>query len=191
MIIDLVAICCELSKKHGPQNWWPVQSKTSKAQKFEIMVGALLTQQTVWENAEKAIANMIRANVLSIEALSEAKERDIQPYLRVSGFYRQKTARIIALSKYLAKNYDCDLKKLFSKNLPELRCELLSLDGFGKETADNILLYAGDKLVFPVDSYTFRVFENMGLRLKATAKCRISCRKTRPRRLISTRNSGR
>lgn len=157
----LIEIYKELLNCFGEQNWWPTVVKSNP--EFEIMIGTILTQQATWRQVEKAIENLKKENLLSMEKLSKANLCKVQSLVRPSGFYKQKSRRIINLSKYLMDKYGGDLKKLFSKDTEELRKELLELDGIGKETADSILLYAANKLIFPVDAYTFRIFERMGM----------------------------
>lgn len=146
----------KLFNRFGKQNWWPGETK------FEIMIGAILTQQTSWKQVEKSIGNLKKEKLLSARSLSISNARKVQSLVRPSGFYKQKSKRIILFSKYLMKEYSGDLKKFFNQPTEDLRKELLSLEGIGKETADSILLYAGDKIVFPIDAYTFRVFERLG-----------------------------
>jgi endonuclease-3 related protein len=158
--MDLFSIYRRLLSHFGKQNWWP---SISENRKFEVIIGAILTQQATWQQVEKAIKNLHENNLLNPTALSKTNIVKIQNLIRPSGFYKQKTKRIVNFSKYLMKNYSGDLDKLFNKPLEDVRKELLSLDGIGKETADSILLYAADKLIFPIDAYTFRLFERLGV----------------------------
>lgn len=133
-----------LLRKFGKQGWWPAQSR------FEVVVGAILTQNTNWRNVEKAIANLRKAGMLDPEKISRAGKRKIEALIRPSGFYRQKAGRLKDMTKWFISA---------DKNKPagELRDELLSIKGVGKETADSIILYAFDKPVFVVDAYTRRM----------------------------------
>ncbi len=131
-----------LLEEYGPQGWWPAESQ------FEVVAGALLTQNTNWRNAEAAIANLRAAGKLSPRAILGTQNPELETLIRPSGFYRQKAARLKALSgKYL---------EIRSRGGPPSREELLSVKGVGKETADSILLYAFGLPFFVIDSYTRR-----------------------------------
>jgi endonuclease-3 related protein len=151
----------KLLNEFGFQGWWPTITEFDP--EFEVIIGAILTQQATWKQVEKAIENLKKENLLSPEKLSNANPKRVQLLVRPSGFYKQKSKRIVNFSKYMMEIYDGNLKKFFNKPTEELRKELLGLDGIGKETADSILLYAADKLIFPIDAYTFRIFERIGL----------------------------
>ncbi len=159
--MDAPKIYQSLLKRFGKQNWWPVLGSNPE---FEIAIGTILTQQTTWQQVEKAITDMINDKLLTPRKLSTANIAEIHEMIRPTGFYRQKSNRIINFSNYLVKNYDSDIRKLLSKPDNELRQELLNLEGIGKETADSILLYAANKLIFPVDAYTFRIFSRLGVK---------------------------
>ena len=137
----------------GPQNWWPAQSR------LEVIVGAYLTQNTNWSNVEKAISNLRRARVLSIKALRELPSQELEQLIRPSGYFRQKAQRLKALIPFLDANYSGSLERMFAEPTEKLRAELLALNGVGPETADSILLYAGNHPVFVVDAYTRRILE--------------------------------
>ena len=154
---DLLRIYHLLLGHFGHRKWWPGETR------FEVMVGAILTQNTNWLNVEKAIAGLDARGLLEPEALADADVREIEKAVRSSGYFRQKARRIKRFAKWLVEEYGGDLDSLFSKELPELRAELLSLNGIGPETADSILLYAGGKPVFVVDAYTKRAFGRIGL----------------------------
>lgn len=146
-----------LRRRFGHRGWWPGETR------FEVMIGAILTQNTNWGNVEKAIGEMKRRGMMEPWGLAEADVRAVEKAVRSSGYFRQKAARVRDFAKYLVKNYGGDLDLLFAKRLPGLREELLSLNGIGPETADSILLYAGGKPVFVVDAYTKRSFARIGL----------------------------
>jgi len=146
-----------LLRHFGKQDWWPAETK------FEIIVGALLTQQSTWKNVEKAIANLKQQKLLTSKAISKADMRKLEKCVRPTGFYKQKARRLRKLALYLEGKYNGSLQILFSKPLDEARDELLSLGGIGPETADSILLYAGGELIFPIDAYTKRVYERLGI----------------------------
>ncbi|HET9284190.1 MAG TPA: endonuclease III domain-containing protein [Candidatus Angelobacter sp.] len=146
-----------LLSRYGPQNWWPAQSR------FEVIVGAYLTQNTNWSNVEKAIANLRRARALSLKAMREMPLRKLETLVRPSGFFRQKARRLKAFIAFLDEKYAGSLTRMFAQPTEKLRAELLELDGVGPETADSILLYAGNHPVFVVDAYTRRVLERHGI----------------------------
>lgn len=141
---------------HGPQNWWPADSP------FEVIVGAILVQNTAWTNVEKAIRNLRDRDLLSAAALRAVPEADLAETIRPSGYYRMKARKLHAFMEYLS-GYDDDLTAVFSRPLPDLRVELLSVYGVGEETADSILLYAGELPSFVVDAYTRRILARVGI----------------------------
>lgn len=156
----------KLYEAFGPQKWWPVSSgaaRDSDEARFEIMLGAVLTQNTAWSNVEKAIACLKREKLVSVKALALAPLAKIKRCVRSAGYYNQKARYVKELAGYLDKNYNEDLALFFSQPPGSLRKELLSLKGVGPETADSILLYAGGKRFFVVDAYTRRVFTRFGL----------------------------
>ncbi len=135
----------------GEMQWWPGESQ------FEIIVGTILTQNTSWINVEKAIKNLKRENLLIPEKMKEIPEERLAKIIRQSGFYNQKAKKLKEFANFLFLKYSGSLKKLFEKGLFSLRKELLEINGIGKETADSILLYAGNKPIFVVDAYTKRI----------------------------------
>lgn len=141
----------------GPQHWWPAETR------FEVVVGAYLTQNTAWTNVEQALANLRAANVLSIEGVRKIRLARLQRLIRPSGYFRQKAARIKTFVAFLDREYGGSLEELFSQPTDRIREQLLSLNGVGPETADSILLYAGNHPVFVVDAYTRRVVERHGI----------------------------
>jgi endonuclease-3 related protein len=141
----------------GPQNWWPAQSR------LEVIVGAYLTQNTNWTNVEKAMANLRRARALSIKGLRELQLDQLQQLIRPSGYFRQKAEKLKTFVRFLDANYSGSLDRMLSQPTEKLRAELLALNGVGPETADSILLYAGNHPVFVVDAYTRRIFERHGI----------------------------
>ncbi len=150
-----------LLKEFGHQHWWPVDRRYhqthSSDPRFEIIVGAILTQNTAWTNVEKALDNLKKQNALTINALAQRKEHDLKTMIKPSGFYNQKARRLKHFASYIHHEYQGDLQNFFSRDAPEIRHELLSLEGIGPETADSILLYAGNHPVFVVDAYTKRL----------------------------------
>jgi endonuclease III related protein len=141
----------------GPQNWWPAQSC------FEVIVGAYLTQNTAWTNVEKALANLRKKRVLSVQGIRRTPLPKLQEMIRPSGYFRQKAQRLKTFIAFLDRNYGGSLHRMFSCPTAELREELLSLNGVGPETADSILLYAGNHASFVVDAYTRRILDRHGI----------------------------
>lgn len=146
----------------GPQRWWPGDSA------FEIALGALLVQNTAWRNAERALENLRRAGLLSEERLSAVPAGTLLRHLRPAGTYRQKARLVRRFLRHLRDRYRGKLALMFHLPAWHLRAELLHLPGIGPETADSILLYAGNKPVFVVDDYTRRVVRRHGLAPRGT-----------------------
>ncbi len=149
-------------RRWGPQNWWPAQSR------FEVIVGAYLTQNTNWLNVEKAMMNLRKARALSPKAIREIPLARLQELIRPSGYFRQKAIKLKIFVEYLDRKYAGSLDRMFAQPTAQLRDELLALNGIGPETADSILLYAGNHPVFVVDAYTRRILERHGLITQAT-----------------------
>jgi endonuclease III related protein len=161
----------KLLSAYSEQNWWPVtepgellptykkRDRLTEQQKFEVCIGAILTQNTDWKNAMKALEQLNKAKMLSCNALAAARQPAIAKLIRSSGYFNQKAKEVSLFAKYLRANYSCSVEKLFEKPLEELRQELLSLHGIGPETADDIILYAAGKPSFVVDAYTRRFVE--------------------------------
>lgn len=140
----------------GPQYWWPGETP------FEIIIGAILTQNTNWSNVEKAIKNLKNAGKLTPEAIYELDVIALSQYIRPSGFFNVKARRIKTFINWLFSKCGGNLSKLFAQDLQTLRSELLAVKGIGPETADSILLYAGNLPTFVVDTYTHRIFSRHG-----------------------------
>jgi endonuclease-3 related protein len=147
----------KLLSSFGPQNWWPADSP------FEVMVGAILTQQTNWKNVELAIDNLKKAKKLSPRAILNTPTPTLQKLIRSSGYYRQKAKKLKVFCRFFMEEFNGDIKKMHRSQNVELRTQLLSLWGVGHETADSILLYALNKPVFVIDAYTIRIGERVGL----------------------------
>jgi endonuclease III related protein len=162
---DTLDIYNTLSEKYKDLNWWPVDKRYHEKNKtdprFEIITGAILTQNTAWSNVEKALNNLKEKNQLDIKSIKKLDIIELREMIRPSGFFKQKATRLKTTSIYLAEKYNSDLDNFFKKDLKNLRAELLSLNGIGPETADSILLYAGSKPVFVVDAYTKRLCERL------------------------------
>ena len=142
-----------LAQAYGPLHWWPAKTR------FEVIVGAFLTQNTSWKNVELALKNLRRSGILNVRGIREVSVEDLEKLVRPSGYFRQKAARLKAFIEYLDQRHRGSLDRMFSQPLELLRGELLTLKGVGPETADAILLYAGKLPVFVVDAYTKRLFE--------------------------------
>ena len=141
----------------GPQDWWPAYSR------FEVIVGAFLTQNTAWVNVERALRRLREEGLLSPEGIRRTPVRRLAQMVRSSGYFRQKAQRLKNFVNHVDARYDGSLTRMFARPTAELREELLALNGVGPETADSILLYAGGHPVFVVDAYTRRIFERHGL----------------------------
>ena len=145
----------------GNQHWWPIDKNYHQKQKsdprFEIIVGAILTQNTAWVNVEKALDNLKEHKQLSINTIVHINEEYLKILIQPSGFFNQKARRLKLFATYVHKRYQDDISKFFSQDLTEIRHELLSVQGIGPETADSILLYAGNYPTFVVDVYTKRI----------------------------------
>lgn len=154
---EILAIYERLLERFGPRNWWPADSP------FEVMVGAILTQNTAWTNVEKAIANLKRARVLSPRALADLPRERLAELIRPSGYFNQKAARLQDFARFFqAPPFRAAVKRMKAMETGELRERLLAQKGIGPETADSILLYALAKPVFVVDAYTRRAFHRLG-----------------------------
>jgi endonuclease-3 related protein len=143
----------------GRQHWWPAQSR------FEVIVGAYLTQNTSWTNVEKALANLRRSRRLSLDGIRDIPLAELERLIRSAGYFRQKARRLKIFIRFLDENYRGSLARMFAQPTLKLRAELLALEGVGPETADSILLYAGNHPIFVVDAYTRRILERHGLAL--------------------------
>lgn len=146
-----------LYMQYGPQGWWPGETP------FEVMVGAVLTQNTNWSNVRKAIANLQQAGLLSFEALSLCSADEIAPYIRPSGYYNLKARRLRNLLDLIGDHYEGKLERFLADELASSREKLLQVKGIGPETADSILLYACEHPIFVIDMYTHRVFSRHNL----------------------------
>ncbi|MFH1238639.1 MAG: endonuclease III domain-containing protein [bacterium] len=139
------------------QHWWPADTP------FEVIVGAILTQNTNWNNVVKAIDNLKREKFLTPVALDKADQERLEKAVRPSGFWRQKASRLKYFTRYLKTHYDYDLDKFLVQPKMKLRRELLAMHGIGRETADSIILYAANKPVFVIDAYTKRMCHRIGV----------------------------
>jgi endonuclease-3 related protein len=152
-----------LFREWGPQHWWPAQSR------FEVIVGAYLTQNTAWVNVERALQQLRSARVLSPDGIRRTPLRRLERLIRSAGYFRQKAARLKTFIAFLDTHYGGSLARMFAQTTDVLREQLLSLNGVGPETADSILLYAGNHPSFVVDAYTRRILERHGLATSKTS----------------------
>jgi endonuclease-3 related protein len=146
-----------MSEALGPMHWWPAKTP------FEVIVGAILTQSTAWANVERAIANLRAARLLTPSAMLAVRTSRLAALVRPSGYFRQKAKKLKAFLQFLQKEYRGSLTHMFQTPSEELRTKLLAVHGIGPETADSILLYAGNHPVFVVDAYTHRIFNRHGI----------------------------
>ena len=165
---SLMPLYNQLFKKYGHQGWWPVGGTyfpgeysipRNHKDQFEIILGTILTQNTAWNNVDKALANLRNADLVNPEKILDSEISTLETLIRPSGYFRQKAARL----KEVARNYlEIDASSLSSE---ELRCSWLEVNGVGPETADSILLYAYRKPVFVIDNYTKRFCRHFGLKV--------------------------
>ena len=144
-----------LNTEYGPQHWWPGDTP------FEIMIGAILTQNTAWVNVERAIGNLKRAGPLSPQAIVNIPQAELAKLLRPSGYFNIKAQRLLNFCGWMLEQGGERVLRRWATET--LRDRLLAIKGIGPETADDILLYAFDRPVFVIDAYTRRVFSRLGL----------------------------
>ncbi len=152
----------QLSEAAGPRGWWPGDGRD------EIIIGAVLTQNTAWKNVEHAIGNLREAQLLSLSKLATLPPEEIAPLIRPSGYFNLKARRLHSVASFFAPEGRERFGELESLGTAELREQLLGVWGIGPETVDCILLYALDRLSFVIDAYTLRVLERHGLVPKGT-----------------------
>ena len=156
-LITLTTLYRELLRHFGPRNWWPADSP------FEVIIGAILTQNTSWRNVEKALENLKKHNALDPVVMERMKTEKIAGFIRSSGFYNQKARTIKGFLLYYKTKYNVKIEFTVEETLGTLRKDLLQIKGIGEETADCILLYAFKKTTFVVDSYTKRIITRIGI----------------------------
>ena len=158
---------------YGPQGWWPVTppggcapvysgGPVNDLQRLEVIVGALLAQNTSWTGARKALENLSSQKRLDFRSLLEIPEGELGLLIRPSGYFNQKARRIKNLVSFLYDRYGAHWERFFAEPLPAMRRLLLELNGIGPETADSIILYAAGRASFVIDSYTKRLFYRLG-----------------------------
>jgi len=174
--MSILEIYEKLLNHFGEQKWWPVTNQDSvkptyekrdrltERQKFEICVGAILTQNTNWKNVEIAIENLNKENLIDIRKIKKVDTKKLARLIKSSGYYNQKAIKLKIFAKYLAENYKGNLKEFFRQDIEKLREELLTIKGVGPETADSIILYAAERPVFVVDAYTKRIMNRIGFK---------------------------
>ena len=155
---QLEAIYTRLFAHFGAQHWWPQNGGA-----FEIIVGAILTQNTAWTNVERALANLRRAKLLAPARLHRVPRARLARLIRPSGYFNLKAKKLHAFTEFLFARHRGSIARLFKLDIETLRDELLAVYGIGPETADSIILYAANKPIFVVDAYTQRVFARLGL----------------------------
>lgn len=154
----LLYIYSLLYKFYGPQGWWPGDTR------LEVIVGAILTQNTSWKSVEKAISNLKKAKILSRPSLIDGlSAKRLAGLIKPSGYYNVKAERLKNFIRFLSSSYGSSLNRVARQNTDRLREEFLNVNGVGPETCDSILLYAFNRPVFVVDAYTRRVFSRHGL----------------------------
>lgn len=141
----------------GPQHWWPARTR------FEVIVGAYLTQNTSWKNVEAALRNLRSADALTLRTIREIPIAELERLIRPAGYFRQKAARLKTFVAFVDSRYGGSLARMFAQPTEKLRQELLGLNGVGTETADSILLYAGQRELFVVDTYAHRILDRHGI----------------------------
>ena len=155
--VVLQRIYSRLFSAFGRQYWWPGETR------LEIIIGAILTQNTNWKNVERAIINLRKAKLLSFDPLLRVSLRKLAQLIRPSGYFNIKSKRLKNFIKFIEKDYGGSLTLLQKQPMDKLRIEFLSVNGIGPETADSILLYAFEKPVFVIDAYTKRLFYRYGI----------------------------
>ncbi len=156
MIVTLDEVYQQLYEALGPQHWWPAESA------FEVVLGAVLVQNTAWRNVEKAIENLRQSDLLSAKAMYQLAPEELEELIRPAGYFRMKTRRIRNLLDHLFTQHEGSLSAMLKVDTETLREELLQINGIGPETADSILLYAAERPVFVVDTYTNRILKRHG-----------------------------
>ena len=172
---NLNFIYTKLYSHFGSQKWWPVTEKgkihpeysdgpKNGKQQLEVIFGAILAQNTTWKNAEKAIIELNRNNLIDAKKILNISNEKLSKIIRSSGYHNQKTKKLKNFCNFLLGNYDGSLNALFKVNIKRLRQELLSVNGIGPETADSIILYAAKKPIFVIDAYAKRIMNRVGFK---------------------------
>ena len=162
-----------LHSHFGPQFWWPVTEKgnfhpiysggpKNERQQLEVCFGSILAQNTSWKNAEKAIAELNKGNLIDVVKILKIGNKKLAKIIKSSGYHNQKAKKVKNFCHFLLKNYNGKLNLLFQNNIDELRKQLLSVNGIGPETADSIILYSAKKPIFVIDAYAKRIMDRLG-----------------------------
>jgi len=154
---ELLDIYDILRANFGHRNWWPAKTKD------EIIIGAILTQSVSWSSVTKAIENLKNNGILTFRDIRHSALEHIAELIKPTRFYNQKTTKLMNFAKFFDSYYKYDHKIMFGQELYYLRKQLLGINGIGKETADSILLYAGNKPIFVCDAYTARILTRFGI----------------------------
>ncbi len=170
-----------LRRRFGPQHWWPAQATRSEARALEICVGAILTQNTNWQNVERALEHLRTQELLSLPKLLSVRRRKLALIIRPSGYYNQKAVKLQAFAAFVSARYGGSFRRMFRQPTMVIREALLGVHGIGKETADSILLYAGHKPVFVIDAYTKRWLAAVGIVFREYDQYRLFFEKELPR----------
>jgi endonuclease III related protein len=168
------SICERLAGFYGPRRWWPVTPEeggppgytggpVTDRQRLEVLLGAILAQNTSWNGASRAVMNLYRAGLMDFEALCRTPAEQLAPLIRPSGYYNQKARKIRTLVDFLHATYGRRWERLFVESAERMRGMLLGLKGIGPETADSMVLYAAGKSTFVIDNYTRRLLCRIGL----------------------------
>lgn len=155
--MNLDGLFAALRSSYDVDGWWPSDSP------FEVMVGAILTQQTAWEQVERVLGSLRAAGLLDVEAMAGSDPRRLEELVRPAGFFRQKARRIRGLAEHIRASHGSDPMSLLSQEMDAARAELLGIDGIGNETADAILLFAGHRPKFVCAVYVSRVLSRTGV----------------------------
>ena len=155
-----------LFAEYGPRNWWPV----SDGGRFEIICGAILTQNTQWRNAERSLQNMRNVNLWSFDALHKCADESLVEVIRPSGYYNTKARQLKTFASVVQQDFAGSLDSMFDRGVMELRQLLLGIWGIGEETADDIVLYAAEKPTFVIDRYTTRLVDRLRWKVDGTGK---------------------
>lgn len=178
MLPDLYWVYKKLFNAFGPQGWWPTTAPDEnkpvhrgkppglERERFEIIIGAILTQNTSWRNVEKALENLIKKKMIDVNTIAACEDTRLAELIRPAGYYNQKARRLKDFASFLLTEYDGKTINLFSHDLETLREKLLCLKGIGPETADSIILYAAQKPIFVIDAYTIRILRRLGFEVK-------------------------
>jgi len=160
--VDLRLIYKNLYDYFGEQHWWPADSK------LEMILGAILTQNTSWKNVEQVIKNLKIKNLMTLENLFKISNESFAEQIRASGFYRQKARKIKNFVEIIIRDFNGDLELFLSQE--NLYKKLIEINGIGRETADSIILYAADRPVFVIDIYTLRILKRLGYNVREDKK---------------------